>query len=147
MKTKVLALTLLALSLLLNACSPVTSARSSGDSPTPVVESLPPDNYKTITIDHVGMEAREGSPIPVDIVASGTWPDLCAQIASVDSRIDGFKIDVTILASTAAECPPDHLGLPFRFALPLNMVEMKAGTYTITVNGVSTTFEWPLSSY
>ena len=98
-----------------------------------------------IAIEHVGIQAGEGSPIPVEIVASGTSPDLCSQIASVESNINGFNIDITVLASTVENCRPDNLGLPFRFAIPLNIVEMEAGTYTITVNGTSNTFDLPLS--
>jgi hypothetical protein len=39
----------------------------------------------------------------------------------------------------------DNLGLPFRFAIPLNTIVMKEGTYTITVNGTNTSLELPLS--
>lgn len=111
--------------------------------PASPVEAVAERNL--IMVEHVGIQAGLGSPIPVEIVASGTWPDLCAQIASVESRIDGFNIDITVLASTVENCRPDNLGLPFRFAIPLNTVEMKEGTYTITVNGTSTSFDLPLS--
>jgi hypothetical protein len=130
--------------LIMNACSPFAIASSSGEQPTPVVETIPPAGYKAITVDHVEVQAGVGSPIPVEIVASGTWPDLCAQIAEVQSEVRGFEIDVTVLASTTDSCPPDHLGLPFRYAFPLNIVEMEAGTYTITVNGTSTTLDLPV---
>jgi hypothetical protein len=43
----------------------------------------------------------------------------------------------------ADSCPPDQVGLSFQFEIPLNIVEMKEGLYTITVNGVSTTFDLP----
>jgi hypothetical protein len=102
------------------------------------------EERKPIQVEHVGVQAGEGSPIPVEIVASGTWPDLCSQIAEVQSKVNGFEIDVTVLASTASPCPPDRLGLPFRYAFPLNIVEMEAGTYTITVNGTSTTLDLPV---
>lgn len=102
-------------------------------------------NLNPIPVEHVGVQIGVGSPILVEIVASGTWPDLCSQIASVESRMDGFNIDVTVLAGTVEGCPPDALGLPFRFAIPLNTVEMAEGTYTITVNGTSTTLDLPPS--
>jgi hypothetical protein len=130
--------------LIMNACSPFAVASSSGEQPTPVVETIPPAGYKTIMVDHVDVEVGVGSPIPVEIVASGTWPDLCAQIAEVQSEVNGFQIDVTVLASTTVSCPLDQLGLPFRYAFPLNIVEMEAGTYTITVNGTSTTLGLPV---
>jgi len=49
----------------------------------------------------------------------------------------------TLLATPAdPACPPDYLGLPFGMAIPLNVVELPVGTYTVVANGVSTTFEW-----
>lgn len=35
------------------------------------------------------------------------------------------------------------MGLPFRIALPLNIVEMAEDSYSIDVNGVETSFQWP----
>ena len=99
---------------------------------------------KLITVENVEVQMGVGSPRPVEIVASGTWPDLCAQIASVESNMEGFKINITVLANTVDGCRPDNLGLPFRFTIPLNTVEMKGGTYTITVNGTSTSFDIPM---
>lgn len=132
MKTK--SLFVLILLLILTACSPA-----------PMEEPAEaPAERNLIAVEHVEVQVGVGSPIPVEIVASGAWPDLCAQIAEVQSEVHGFEIEVTVLASTVESCPPDHLGLPFRFALPLNIVEMPEGTYTITVNGVSTTFDIPV---
>lgn len=143
MNTKILTIVSLIV-LLLNACSPLTIVRSSGEQPAPVEETVSQAaGHQPVNIDHVGFQVGVGSPIPVEIVASGTWPDLCSQIAEVQSQTNGFEIDITILASTADSCPPDRLGLPFRFALPLNIVEMPEGTYTITVNGVSNTLDLP----
>ena len=144
MKTKLTVVSTLLFILILNACSPFTIAGSSGQQSTPVVETMPRAGYQPVTVDQVEVEVGVGSPIPVEIVASGTWPDLCAQVAEVQSEVHGFEIDVKVLASTTDSCPPDHLGLPFRYAFPLNIVEMEAGTYTITVNGTSTTLDLPI---
>ena len=122
----------------------VTSSFDQRTMPAAPVEAIAERNI--IAIEHVGIQAGVGSPIPVEIVASGTWPDLCSQIASVESNINGFNIDITVLASTEENCRSDNnLGLPFRFAIPLNIVEMEPGTYIITVNGTSNTFDLPLS--
>jgi len=116
----------------LTACAPVAVAA--------------PAEVRPISISHVSLEVGVGSPLPVHIVASGEWPDLCAQLAEVRQVIDGTNIEVTLLAAPAqADCPPDYLGLPFRFDLPLNVVQLPAGTYTVTVNGASTTFELPVT--
>jgi hypothetical protein len=113
--------------------------------PAALAPSEPGIDEKTyFEIEHVEVQIGKGSPLPVEIVASGTWPDLCAQIADVHSMIKDFKIDVTILATTAPTCRPDYLGLPFLFKIPLNIGEMPAGTYTISVNGTSTTLDLPI---
>jgi hypothetical protein len=148
MNIKSLSLLAWSLALLLNACSPFTIVSSSGEQPTPVTDSITAEetqpNLKPVPIEHVDVQVGVGSPIPVEIVASGDWPDLCSQIAEVKSEMHDFQIDVTILASTVEPCPPVTQGLPFRFALPLSSPELPDGLYTITVNGTSTTFEWPL---
>jgi hypothetical protein len=79
----------------------------------------------------------------VDVVASGTWNDLCAQLGNVEQRRNGNRIEISLSASAEEPgCPPDNLGVPFRVAVPLNPVEMEIGEYQISVNGVETTFEW-----
>lgn len=98
---------------------------------------------RPIEISAVVVEIGVGSPIPVEAVASGTWPDLCAQLAEVRQQFDGARFEINVMASPAqADCPPDPVGIPFRLAIPLNMVNLAPGSYTVAVNGVETTFEW-----
>ncbi len=104
----------------------------------------PKQGLRPLAVEAVVVDVGVGSPIPVEIVASGTWPDLCAQLARVESHIDAGNVEVTLLASPQQPgCPPDAMGVPFRVAVPLNAVELPEGRYTITVNGMNTTFDWP----
>ena len=48
---------------------------------------------------------------------------------------------MNVTPGTREECRRDTL--PFRMYVPLNMVSLPDGTYTVKVNGVSTTFQWP----
>jgi hypothetical protein len=76
-------------------------------------------------------------------VIGGTWPGLCSQLAEIKQEEGERSFDIRLWATPdQPSCPPDHVGLPFRIAIPLNMVEKPAGTYTITANGVKTTFDW-----
>jgi len=110
----------------------------------PVETTDPADGLRPLTVEAVQVEIGVGSPIPVEVVASGSWPDLCAQLARVEQTIARNRIVIRLLATPADEgCPPDHVGLPFRIAVPLNIVEMEQGTYSVDVNGVGTTFVWP----
>ena len=69
-----------------------------------------------------------GSPIPVDAFVSGEWPDLCAQLAQITQRFEGNTFEITLLATAAdPACPPDYLGLPFRIAIPINVVQLPEG--------------------
>jgi hypothetical protein len=137
-------------SLVLSACA---TARTSQPSPTEAVpptisgpsptEALPPETLRPLAVAAVSIDVGVGSPGLLEIVASGDWPDLCAQLAQVTSRIDGMDIHVSLYATAAnPSCPPDYIGVPFRIAIPLNPVELPQGTYSATVNSVTTSFEW-----
>ena len=122
--------------------APVVQTEASADLSTPAAADLRPIAVANVTVD-VGV----GSPIPVDAFVSGEWPDLCAQLAQVTQRYAGKTFDITLLATAAdPACPPDFLGLPFRIAIPINVVELPEGQYTVTANGATTTFSVPVTS-
>ena len=70
-------------------------------------------------------------------------PTDCAQLAEVKVTQQDFTFEITlnVTPGTREECFRDTL--PFRIAVPLNMVNQPEGTYTVNVNGASTTFQWP----
>lgn len=106
---------------------------------TPQVEN----EIHPITIEDVQVEIGVGSPIPVNVIASGTWPGLCAQVAQVEQRFSAQRFEISLLATAEdPDCPPDALGLPFRMAIPINIVELPTATYAAAVNGVETSFDW-----
>lgn len=104
----------------------------------------PAASLRPIAVEAVQVEIGVGSPIPVDVLVSGTWPDLCAQLARMAQRIGDSRIEIELLATSAKpDCPPDYLGVPFRIAIPLNVVELPHAKYSVAVNGVSASFDWP----
>ena len=122
--------------------APVVQTETATDLSTPAAAGLRPLTVANVTVD-VGV----GSPIPVDAFVSGEWPDLCAQLAQITQRYEGKTFDITLLATAAdPACPPDFLGLPFRIAIPINVVELPEGQYTVTANGATTTFSVPVTS-
>ncbi len=101
-----------------------------------------PEELRPVAVEDVRVEV--GSPIPVDILVSGTWPDLCAQLAEVRQTVRSNAIEISRLTSALdPTCPPDHLGVPFRMAIPINIVELPEGAYRLQVNGLETSFDWP----
>jgi hypothetical protein len=103
-------------------------------------------DLQPIEVLDVRVEVGVGSPIPVDILVSGGWPGLCSQLASIDQTMNEFAFDVSLMADPGdPDCPPDNVGLPFGMAIPINVVELPEGTYTVTVNGVTTSFSVPVT--
>lgn len=125
--------------ILVAGCSAITAAS------TPSTSEILSGELREIAVEDVNVQIGVGSPIPVDIFVSGSWPDLCSQLAKVNQNIEGFSIDISLLATPGKpDCPPDFLGIPFRIAIPINSVELPEGSYEVTVNGVSAAFEWKL---
>jgi hypothetical protein len=110
--------------------------------------AAPPEaGLRPIAVSNVTIDVGVGSPIPVDALVSGEWRDLCAQLALITQRFEGYTFEITLLATAAdPACPPDYLGLPFRIAIPINVVQLAEGEYTVTANGASTTFTVPVLS-
>ena len=142
MKTKFLSLLSLSLILLLNACSPFAIATSTGDQATPIPEVGTPSagGYTPVSIDSAQVEIGVGSPIPVFVNISGNLPDTCAQVEYVEQKQDGsnFIINVSTIPSTKETCLKDTL--PFRMRIPLNVISLPAGKYSVEVNGVHSDF-------
>ncbi len=118
-----------------------------GAGEVPAGAARPAGDLQPIPVSALTVEIGIGSPIPVEAVVSGSWPELCAQLAQVEQRVSGSRIEIRLLATPADPgCPPDQVGLPFRMALPLNMVELPPGEYSVVVNGLETSFAWPATA-
>jgi hypothetical protein len=130
-----------------------TIQAATGAPVTPVVSTEPAATaagaagLRPIPVSNVTVDVGVGSPIPVDAFVSGEWPDLCAQLAQISQQFTGTTFEITLLATAAdPACPPDFLGLPFRIAIPINVVELPEGTYTVIANGATATFTVPVTS-
>ena len=137
MNAKIPSFSLLALILIFNACAPFTTPNTNDEAPAPVLEGV----YQPIDVDHVEVEVGVGSPIPVHVIASGSLPDTCAQVELVQQEQEGsdFRIELSTIPSSAEDCVEDPL--PFRISLPLNVVNLPAGSYSVEVNGSRADFK------
>jgi hypothetical protein len=160
---------LLTLMLTLNACSPFAVVEASGEQPEPVVavesavteeqpepvvvvesaatEEQPAsvgvsiEGYTPVKAAQLQVEAGPDSSMPVFVRAYLDLPDSCAQVEQVRTIQDGdiFYITIGTTPSQAEGCIQDTL--PFMIRVPLNVLDLYTGTYTVDVNGVTTTFE------
>ena len=67
--------------------------------------------------------------------------DTCAQIELVQQKQEGsnFNITLSTIPSSADGCLQDTL--PFRINIPLNIVNLPAGSYSVDVNGSGAEFQ------
>lgn len=147
MKTKTFPLLMLSLFLLLNACSPFTAiTNASGQQPTPIESSdSSPDAYQPIAIEQVEVEVGVGSPIPVHVIVNGWLPDPCSQVEHTEIKQNGSNFVITLFATPDVGgpaldgCIKDPM--PFKIRIPLNVVNLPAGSYTVMVNDSHTNFQ------
>ncbi len=130
----------------LTACAPARATDPVKQATAPAATATTaskPDNLQALKVANVEVQIGVGSPIPVDAFISAELPDTCAQLAEVKQQLKDFTFEISLRATpgTREECFRDTL--PFRMVVPLNMVSLPNGTYSVSVNGVSTTFTWP----
>ena len=134
------------LALALGAGSLFVITSSSGQQPTPVESYDPaPAGYQPIIVDQVEVEVGVGSPIPVHVMVSGKMPDPCSQVEYTEIKQDGSNFIITLSAT------PDKGGpavdgcikdpMIFTMGIPLNVVDLPAGSYAVTVNGSRADFK------
>lgn len=158
---KTLSFTALILAFVLGACSPFQIASSEGEGPAPLIATEPPvtdkpvvtgepasvsadifptTGYQPVNVVDVYAEVGVGSPIPVTVDLGADLPDICAQVEFVEVVQDGdtFRVQVGTVPSTKQECLRDTV--PFRMKVPLNVLDLPAGSYKVEVNGISADF-------
>ena len=83
----------------------------------------------------------ESFPVQIHAVARGEHPDSCTKVDEVAARREGDTFFVTITTSRPADAMCAQVMTPFEEIVALDVVGLKAGVYTVDVNGVRDTFE------
>lgn len=119
--------------LFLAACGGVVQPTAS---PTP----QPVDGLASV--ETVDLLMLESFPLQVGAIAHGTLPDICTKINQVKQVRSGndFKVTITTHSEQGADCPATELLNRFDETFALDVYGLAAGTYTVSVNGVTTSF-------
>lgn len=103
----------------------------------PDAESVP----ATIGVESIDIQILESFPVQVKIVARGNLPDGCTTIKDISQN----RTDLTFMIRITGERPADlactQALVPFEKTIDLDVYGLKAGTYTVDVNGTQGTFE------
>ena len=102
-------------------------------------------NYKETslaTINKLEISTELVFPIKISVVASGDLPSDCYQLGQIITHREDSKFIVTVSqkqVETFAPCT--QVLVPFKTTIPLDVTELKKGSYQILVNGKNASFE------
>ncbi len=97
--------------------------------------------YGNATVESIEIMVLESFPVQIKVNASGYLPDGCTMIDGITEE----KKDNTFLVKIKTVRPADTFCtaviVPFQEVISLDVHGLKAGIYTVDVNGVNGTFE------
>ncbi len=110
-----------------------------GTEPPPATE--PPPTVGVAKINSVEVQMLGAGPVDVQVIARGDFPDGCTMVDEVTTDRQGnlFIVNVTTIRPGGAICTEALVA--FERVIPLEARDLAAGTYEVSVNGVSGSFE------
>jgi hypothetical protein len=129
------------------SATPTTTAPATATA-TPIQATATPTatEQPLATVESVEVQILESFPVQVNVIAHGYLNDACTRLGEIiQRRVDNeFQFELY-----AARAPGDFCAQvisPFDQTLPLEVVGLPAGQYTVVVNGVSAEFELPVDN-
>ena len=106
---------------------------------TPAPADTEPTRGQAV-VDSIDILIMESFPVQVSVTARGSLPDGCTQIDEVISQQTDttFRVAITTVRQPSAICT--QALVPFEESIPLDVVGLPAGTYEVSVNGVTDSF-------
>lgn len=116
--------------------------------PTPTAEPSPEATAAISTeplqgiasVDSIDIQLLESFPVQVNVRAHGNLPDGCTLIEQSRAEQQGNTFVVTISTIRPANMLCSQALVPFQEVVPLDVVDLPAGVYTVDVNGVTDSF-------
>jgi inhibitor of cysteine peptidase len=91
-------------------------------------------------VESVDVRILESFPVQVQVLAKGYLQDSCTKLDTTTQSLDSHTFIVTMTTSRPADLACTQVITPFEEPIPLDLAGLKAGTYMVTVNGVTGTF-------
>jgi len=91
-------------------------------------------------VESIQIVIQESFPVQVEVVARGALPDDCTRVDQVQVERAGndFQLTITTTHDTATSC--NEVSVPFEEVIPLDVLGLDAGRYTVRVNGMTGSF-------
>lgn len=121
------------------ATAPPDSPTSTPEAEEPAEEPEEPETRQA-DVESIEVLILESFPVQVNVIASGTLPDACTTLNDPAPRQEGNTFVVNLTATRLPEEVCSQAVVPFDKVISLDVEGLSAGTYTVSVNGVTGTF-------
>jgi hypothetical protein len=146
---KWMAASFLALVILLGACAPQSPQGPTGATPSSTAMTTPTPTSTTVStpgvsedvlVERIEVRTLESFPVQAQVVVYGKLPDACSLIDGVEQTREGDTFQVTLQIARRADARCAQNPTPFEHIVPLKVMGLEAGSYTVDVHGVSESF-------
>ena len=83
----------------------------------------------------------ESFPVQIQVVAEGYLPDGCTEIDEITTEREENTFNINISTKRPKDAMCTQAIVPFSETIPLEVQGLKAGNYTVNVNGIMGSFE------
>lgn len=102
--------------------------------------------YGTAKVKSIQIVTLESFPVQVQVIAKGYLPDGCTKIDEIKNESEGNAFNITISTKRPKGAFCTQAIKNFTETIPLEVQGLKAGNYTVNVNGVTGSFELPVDN-
>ena len=97
--------------------------------------------YRTAVVENIEILTLESFPVQINVITKGYLPDGCTEIGDITKSNDGNAFVVNIETIRPADVMCTQAIVPYEEVISLDVYGLKAGTYSVVVNGVNGSFE------
>lgn len=97
--------------------------------------------YGMANVESIDILTLESFPVQIHVIAEGYLPDGCTEIDEIKPEREGNNFNITITTKRPKDAICTQAIEDFEKTIPLDVQGLKAGNYTVNVNGVTGSFE------
>lgn len=97
--------------------------------------------YSTANVESIKIITLESFPVQIQVIAEGYLPDGCTKIDEIKTEREGNTFNINISTRRPKDVVCTQAIENFTKTIPLEVQGLKAGNYTVNVNGVTGSFE------
>jgi inhibitor of cysteine peptidase len=97
--------------------------------------------YGTANVESVQIMILESFPVQIQVIAEGYLPDGCTEINEIKTEREGNVFNINISTKRPKDAVCTQAIESFTRTIPLDVWGLKAGNYTVNVNGATGSFE------